>query len=198
MGLRQKRWQLQVPANRATRSSARGETGWSDVLVAVLDSGLGLNPESFDRLFDAFYLTCHVQAPGVACPQTPAPKARVVQHAITAPSCRSRYPHCDGEALSPPIVTRDITVVASSCRAPRSPSHRALGHGAGPRRLASALASVSVRDGLAGWGGRTRNSASGICVPAGFTAVVLCEEGRLCTRLLAFGTRSAATLCAPR
>ncbi len=58
--------------------------------------------------------------------------------------------------------------------------------------------SVCVRDGLAGWGGRTRNSASGICVPAGFTAVVPYEEGRLCTRLLAFGTRSAATLCAPR
>jgi len=29
----------------------------SGVLVAVQDSGPGLNPESFDRLFDAFYTT---------------------------------------------------------------------------------------------------------------------------------------------
>jgi len=29
----------------------------SGVLVAVQDSGPGLNPKSFDRLFDAFYTT---------------------------------------------------------------------------------------------------------------------------------------------
>ena len=31
--------------------------GSSGVLIAVQDSGPGLNPESFDRLFDAFYTT---------------------------------------------------------------------------------------------------------------------------------------------
>jgi signal transduction histidine kinase len=31
--------------------------GSSGLLVAVQDSGPGLNPESFDRLFDAFYTT---------------------------------------------------------------------------------------------------------------------------------------------
>jgi len=36
----------------------------------------------------------------------------------------------------------------------------------------------AVETGLAGWGGRSRTSASGICIPAGFTAVVPCEEGR--------------------
>jgi signal transduction histidine kinase len=34
-----------------------GKDGSSGVLVAVQDSGPGLNPESFDRLFDAFYTT---------------------------------------------------------------------------------------------------------------------------------------------
>jgi signal transduction histidine kinase len=34
-----------------------GRDGPSDVFVAVQDSGPGLNPESFDRLFDAFYTT---------------------------------------------------------------------------------------------------------------------------------------------
>jgi signal transduction histidine kinase len=31
--------------------------GSSGILVAVQDSGPGLNPESFERLFDAFYTT---------------------------------------------------------------------------------------------------------------------------------------------
>jgi signal transduction histidine kinase len=35
----------------------KGCAGSSGVLVAVQDSGPGLNPESFDRLFDAFYTT---------------------------------------------------------------------------------------------------------------------------------------------
>jgi signal transduction histidine kinase len=34
-----------------------GKDASSGVLVAVQDSGPGLNPESFDRLFDAFYTT---------------------------------------------------------------------------------------------------------------------------------------------
>jgi len=34
-----------------------GKDGSSGVLVAVQDSGPGLNPESFERLFDAFYTT---------------------------------------------------------------------------------------------------------------------------------------------
>jgi signal transduction histidine kinase len=34
-----------------------GKDGSSGVLVAVKDSGPGLNPKSFDRLFDAFYTT---------------------------------------------------------------------------------------------------------------------------------------------
>jgi C4-dicarboxylate-specific signal transduction histidine kinase len=34
-----------------------GKDGSSAVLIAVQDSGPGLNPESFDRLFDAFYTT---------------------------------------------------------------------------------------------------------------------------------------------
>ena len=34
-----------------------GRDASSGVLVAVQDSGPGLNPESFDRLFDAFYTT---------------------------------------------------------------------------------------------------------------------------------------------
>jgi len=34
-----------------------GKDGSSGLLVAVQDSGPGLNPESFDRLFDAFYTT---------------------------------------------------------------------------------------------------------------------------------------------
>ena len=38
----------------ATRGAADGE---SDVRVAVQDSGPGLTPESFERLFDAFYTT---------------------------------------------------------------------------------------------------------------------------------------------
>jgi signal transduction histidine kinase len=36
-------------------SSAKDTSG--GVLVAVQDSGPGLNPEGFDRLFDAFYTT---------------------------------------------------------------------------------------------------------------------------------------------
>jgi signal transduction histidine kinase len=34
-----------------------GKDASGGVLVAVQDSGPGLNPESFDRLFDAFYTT---------------------------------------------------------------------------------------------------------------------------------------------
>jgi signal transduction histidine kinase len=34
-----------------------GKDASSGVLVAVQDSGPGLNPENFDRLFDAFYTT---------------------------------------------------------------------------------------------------------------------------------------------
>jgi signal transduction histidine kinase len=34
-----------------------GKDGSGGLLVAVQDSGPGLNPESFDRLFDAFYTT---------------------------------------------------------------------------------------------------------------------------------------------
>jgi len=34
-----------------------GKDGSSGLLVAVQDSGPGLNPESFDRLFEAFYTT---------------------------------------------------------------------------------------------------------------------------------------------
>jgi signal transduction histidine kinase len=34
-----------------------GKNGSSGVLVAVQDSGPGLNPESFDRLFEAFFTT---------------------------------------------------------------------------------------------------------------------------------------------
>jgi signal transduction histidine kinase len=34
-----------------------GKDASTDVLVTVRDSGAGLNPESFDHLFDAFYTT---------------------------------------------------------------------------------------------------------------------------------------------
>ena len=33
------------------------QSGWTHVLVAVEDSGPGLDPKSLDRLFDAFYTT---------------------------------------------------------------------------------------------------------------------------------------------
>ena len=36
---------------------AAAQSGWSHVLVAVEDSGPGLDPKSLDRLFDAFYTT---------------------------------------------------------------------------------------------------------------------------------------------
>jgi C4-dicarboxylate-specific signal transduction histidine kinase len=36
---------------------AAAQSGWTHVLIAVEDSGLGLDPKSLDRLFDAFYTT---------------------------------------------------------------------------------------------------------------------------------------------
>jgi signal transduction histidine kinase len=36
---------------------AAAQSGWTHVLVAVEDSGPGLDPRSLDRLFDAFYTT---------------------------------------------------------------------------------------------------------------------------------------------
>jgi C4-dicarboxylate-specific signal transduction histidine kinase len=48
-------------ANQSEKDSfediAAAQSGWTHVLVAVEDSGPGLDPKSLDRLFDAFYTT---------------------------------------------------------------------------------------------------------------------------------------------
>jgi signal transduction histidine kinase len=41
----------------AVRVKGLAEAKWTHVLVAVRDSGPGLDPNSIDRLFDAFYTT---------------------------------------------------------------------------------------------------------------------------------------------
>jgi signal transduction histidine kinase len=50
----------QIPAEpdiEALYGRARVEAEWTHVLIAVRDSGPGLDPKSVDRLFDAFYTT---------------------------------------------------------------------------------------------------------------------------------------------
>jgi signal transduction histidine kinase len=41
----------------SSQDKAAAQSGWTHVLVAVEDSGPGLDPKSLDRLFDAFYTT---------------------------------------------------------------------------------------------------------------------------------------------
>ena len=102
-----------------------GKDASGGVLVAVQDSGSGLNPESFDRLFDAFYTT------------KPAAWAWDYRSAI-------RSSKLTGGAYGPPRMPGQASPFNLLCRSTIQPQHRGRISSDLPRRIKLAFANYGV------------------------------------------------------